>query len=136
MKTGLFGVLVPLTGIELMTFALRIGRPLAKSKGYLTDKHLFGTILGQCLPGNNLMATFTKRGDLQWQAKIRRKGYPDQSKTFSTRADAEKWARSVELEMDRGRFVSSSEAERTTFRDPRRDFYPLLDADPLDYSAA
>lgn len=63
------------------------------------------------------MATFTKRGDLQWQAKVRRKGYPDQSKTFSTRADAEKWARSVELEMDRGRFVSSSEAERTTFRE-------------------
>ena len=63
------------------------------------------------------MATFTKRGGLQWQAKIRRKGYPDQSKTFSTRIDAEKWARSVELEMDRGRFVSSSEAERTTFRE-------------------
>jgi hypothetical protein len=53
------------------------------------------------------MATITKRGDLQWQAKIRRKGYPPQSKTFDTRADAEKWARAIEREMDRGRFVSS-----------------------------
>jgi integrase len=61
------------------------------------------------------MATFTKRGDLQWQAKIRRKGYPQQSKTFDTKADAEKWARSIELEMDRGRFVSTAEAESTTF---------------------
>ncbi|MEM5449106.1 tyrosine-type recombinase/integrase [Paraburkholderia guartelaensis] len=61
------------------------------------------------------MATFTKRGDLQWQAKIRRKGYPQQSKTFDTKADAERWARSVEGEMDRGRFVSSAEAESTTF---------------------
>ncbi|WP_186046469.1 tyrosine-type recombinase/integrase [Burkholderia gladioli] len=61
------------------------------------------------------MATFTKRGDLQWQAKIRRKGYPQQSKTFDTRADAEKWARAIESEMDRGRFVSSAEAESTTF---------------------
>lgn len=61
------------------------------------------------------MATFTKRGDLQWQAKIRRKGYPQESKTFDTKADAEKWARSIEREMDRGRFVSSAEAESTTF---------------------
>lgn len=61
------------------------------------------------------MATFTKRGDLQWQAKIRRKGYPSQSKTFDTRSDAEKWARAVEREMDRGRFVSSVEAESTSF---------------------
>jgi integrase len=61
------------------------------------------------------MATFTKRGDLQWQAKIRRKGYPQLSKTFDTKANAEKWARSIEGEMDRGRFVSSAEAESTTF---------------------
>ena len=61
------------------------------------------------------MATFTKRGDLQWQAKVRRKGYPQESKTFDTKADAEKWARSIEREMDRGRFVSNAEAESTTF---------------------
>ncbi|MBB5467901.1 hypothetical protein HDG32_004024 [Paraburkholderia sp. CI2] len=73
------------------------------------------------LPLKNLVGrriellTFTKRGDLQWQAKIRRKGYPQESKTFDTKADAEKWARSIAREMGRGRFVSSAEAESTTF---------------------
>ena len=50
------------------------------------------------------MATFSKRGDLQWQAKIRRSEYPFQSKTFSTKAEAEAWARQIETEMDRGVF--------------------------------
>lgn len=60
------------------------------------------------------MATISKRGDKQWQAKIRKKGYPDRSKTFSTKAQAERWARHVESEMDRGVFVSTSAAEQTT----------------------
>ena len=60
------------------------------------------------------MATFFKRGPYQWQAKIRRKGSPIQTKTFNTRADAEAWARQVESEMDRGVFVSRVEAESTT----------------------
>lgn len=60
------------------------------------------------------MATFERRGDLQWRAKIRRKGYPVQSRTFNTRAEAERWARLVESEMDRGVFVSRAEAEQTT----------------------
>jgi integrase len=60
------------------------------------------------------MATFDKRGDLQWRAQIRRKGYPVVRKTFDSRADAEAWARSVENEMDRGVFVSRTEAENTT----------------------
>lgn len=63
------------------------------------------------------MATITKRGDLQWQAKVRRKGHPAQSKTFDSRADAEKWARHTENSMDRGIFVSRAEAERMTLRE-------------------
>ena len=63
------------------------------------------------------MATFTKRGNLQWQAKIRRKGYPDQSRTFETKIEAETWARQVEGEMDRGVYISRAEAERTTLRE-------------------
>lgn len=61
------------------------------------------------------MATITKRDDYQWQAKIRRKGYPAQSKTFETRADAEAWARDIESKMDRGVFVDRSELEKTCF---------------------
>ncbi len=56
------------------------------------------------------MASFNKRGPYQWQVKIRRKGFPLQSKTFESEGDAKKWARMVESEMDRGVFVSQAEA--------------------------
>ncbi len=60
------------------------------------------------------MATITNRGPLQWNARIRRRGYPDTSKTFETKADAEAWTRLMESEMDRGIFVSRAEAEQYT----------------------
>lgn len=63
------------------------------------------------------MASITKRGDLQWQVKVRRKGYPAQSATFFTRSEAEKWARSVESGMDKGTYVDNSEAQRTTLHE-------------------
>lgn len=62
------------------------------------------------------MATITKRDDYQWQAKIRRRDYPTQSKTFETRVDAEAWARDIENKMDRGVFVDRSELEKTYFK--------------------
>lgn len=63
------------------------------------------------------MATITKRGSGQWQAKVRKKGYPSQSNTFDTKAKAERWARHIESEMDRGVFVSTVEAEQTTLEE-------------------
>lgn len=63
------------------------------------------------------MATIRKRGELQWQAIVKRKGYPLQSKTWTTRKDAEVWARAIETEMDRGAFVARGEVERTTIAD-------------------
>ncbi|AAZ97761.1 site-specific recombinase, phage integrase family [Thiobacillus denitrificans ATCC 25259] len=63
------------------------------------------------------MATIRKRGELQWQAIVKRKGYPLQSKTWNTRKEAEAWARQIESEMDRGVFVSRAEVERTTLQD-------------------
>jgi hypothetical protein len=63
------------------------------------------------------MASFRKRGELQWQARISRKEFPPQVKTFNTRAEAEAWARQVETEIDRGAFVSRAEAEATTLRE-------------------
>ena len=53
----------------------------------------------------------------QWQARVRRKGYPDETKSFNSRQDAEKWARSLESEIDKGQFVNISEAQRTTLGD-------------------
>jgi hypothetical protein len=60
------------------------------------------------------MASFRKRGSGGWQAQVRRKGYPAQSKSFRTRAAAVRWVRSIDFEMDQGLFVSRSEAESTT----------------------
>ena len=68
------------------------------------------------------MATFEQRESGWWQAKIRRRGHPAQSKTFETRKEAEAWARIIESEMDRGVFVSRSTAERTTFKDIAKRF--------------
>lgn len=63
------------------------------------------------------MASFRKRGEYQWQARVRRKGYPDQVKTFNTRVEAEAWARQMESEIDRGVFVSRAEAEATSLHE-------------------
>ena len=60
------------------------------------------------------MATLRKRGDFQWQAIVKRKGYPLQSKTFTTRKDAEVWARDIERDIDRGIYIPRGEAEKTT----------------------
>ena len=61
------------------------------------------------------MAVITQRENGKWQAKIRRQGTPAQSKTFLTKADAEKWARSVERDIDTGAFLPSDDAARLTF---------------------
>ena len=63
------------------------------------------------------MATFRKRGPYQWQAQVRKKGQPLQTKTFETRAMAEQWARAIEVEIDKGVFVSRAEAETTTLKE-------------------
>ena len=60
------------------------------------------------------MASFRKRDSGQWQAQVRKKGYPTQTKSFSSKAAAAQWVRSIEYEMDQGLFVSRNEAERTT----------------------
>ena len=60
------------------------------------------------------MASFRKRGSGRWQAQVRKKCYPTQTKSFSTRAAAAQWVRSIEYEMDHGLFLSRNEAETTT----------------------
>jgi integrase len=62
------------------------------------------------------MASFRQHGN-GWQGRIRRRGYPDITKTFETKADAEIWARSVESGIDKGQFVSINEAQRTNLGD-------------------
>jgi integrase len=59
------------------------------------------------------MATFRFRAN-RWQARVRRKGNPDLTKTFITRQDAERWARAAEVDLDRGSYVNPVEAQRIT----------------------
>ncbi len=68
------------------------------------------------------MATITQRLDdrgtkIGWQAKIRKKGYPVQNKTFRTKAEAENWAKVTESEMVRGAFIDRKDAESTTLHE-------------------
>ena len=80
------------------------------------------------------MATFRKRGAYQWQVQVRKKGQPLQTKTFETRALAEQWARSIEVEMDKGVFISRAEAESTTLKELLERY--LDEVTPLKKGAA
>lgn len=63
------------------------------------------------------MSVIRKRGDYQYQALVRRKGYEAQSKTFITQREAQAWTSIVESEMTRGVFVSRVESEQTTLKE-------------------
>ncbi|MDH1499313.1 tyrosine-type recombinase/integrase [Comamonas terrigena] len=47
------------------------------------------------------MASIIKRGTA-WRALVRRKGYPSYCKTFPTKAQAERWAKRIEADLDDG----------------------------------
>lgn len=63
------------------------------------------------------MATIRKlRG--RWQAQVRRRGMAPRAKSFDQRADAERWARGLEAELDRnGSLPDTRLAEQTTLAD-------------------
>lgn len=60
------------------------------------------------------MATYRRRGRYSWEVQVRRRGWPSQTKTFDTKAEAEAWAAMIESEMNRGVWLDRSEAEATT----------------------
>jgi len=60
------------------------------------------------------MAAIRTRGPHQFQARIRIKGYPEQQRTFRTRLDAERWARSATESLFQGTFVGSAKHEALT----------------------
>lgn len=63
------------------------------------------------------MATITKRGEYSWRVQVRRKGQPPMFKTFNYKSDAEKWARQIEAELDRGLYLPRRAAEKITFEE-------------------
>lgn len=62
------------------------------------------------------MASIRQR-DSGWQARVTRRGFPAEVKSFRTRQDAETWARSIETEIDRGTHQNRTSIERTTLAD-------------------
>jgi integrase len=59
------------------------------------------------------MATLRKRKNGHWQARVR-KANQSISKTFINKADAERWAKQVEVDMQKGSYTNLILAERTT----------------------
>lgn len=76
----------------------------------------------------SIVARQQQDGTVTWQVKIRRRGYAPVSRTFVRRADAERFARQTEADMDKGVFVSLDEAHSVTLSDLidrfRREFAP------------
>jgi len=62
------------------------------------------------------MASFRKRSG-RWQARVTRLGYPDAVKTFASKSDAERWARSVERAMGTGAFLPPKPCAQATLQD-------------------
>jgi integrase len=60
------------------------------------------------------VATLRKRNNGHWQARVR-KASQTITKTFIHKVDAERWARQVEVEIQKGGYTNLVLAERTTF---------------------
>lgn len=63
-----------------------------------------------------MMANIRKLPSGNWNAQVRVKGWPEVSKTFRIKRDAEHWATSTEDEINRGIYVVRSGAEKLTIR--------------------
>lgn len=63
-------------------------------------------------------ASIRKRGDRQWEARVRKRGHSVPCQTFTTKVKACAWATIVESERERGVFVSQAEAEVSTYLRP------------------
>lgn len=65
------------------------------------------------------MATIEKRkgadGATSYRVRIRKRGYPEYTETFTRKTDAEAWAKQVEADLQRGRFMPGNDARRRTF---------------------
>lgn len=60
------------------------------------------------------MATLRKRSNGHWQARVR-KANQSITKTFINKLDAERWAKQIEVEIQKGSYTNLLLAERTTF---------------------
>jgi len=80
------------------------------------------------------MATISKTEAGTWRALVRKRGFPQQIKTFRLKKQAEDWARAVEDEMVRGTFICRAPAEKTTLNQALQRY--LLEVSPTKKSGA
>ncbi len=62
------------------------------------------------------MATFRNRNG-KWQARVQRTGQHAIAKSFTTKQDAVQWSRSIESQMDRGSYIDTTLAQKSTLAD-------------------
>ena len=62
------------------------------------------------------MASIRNRNG-KWQARITRKGQQPIAKSFLSKQDAERWARQVETEIDKGSYTNQVLADKSLFKD-------------------
>lgn len=63
------------------------------------------------------MATYSKNRSGNWEVRIRRNGWPQQTATFPTKKKAEDWAHRIESELSSGQYVDRSLGQRTTLKE-------------------
>jgi integrase len=78
------------------------------------------------------MASFRQRSGT-WQARVRTKGYPDEVKSFSSKAEAVAWAREVEVSMHKGSYQDTSSAKDWLLSDLLRRY--MVEVSPTKRSA-
>ncbi|MDB5742524.1 MAG: integrase family protein [Polaromonas sp.] len=62
------------------------------------------------------MASIRQRSG-KWQARVLREGYPAEVKSFTSRSEAQKWARQIESAMDGGGYQSRCDADKMLLSD-------------------
>lgn len=62
------------------------------------------------------MASIRERSGV-WQVRVRRKGYPDEVRSFSQKTEAQVWARSIEAAMDKGVHQTTHSARNVLLSD-------------------
>lgn len=67
------------------------------------------------------MASIRQRAGT-WQARVRRKGYPDEVGSFKTKTEAQTWARSIEFAMDQGSHQNTKAAKDLLLADVLRRY--------------
>lgn len=73
------------------------------------------------------MAYIKKRGE-HWRAEVRRKGHKPTYLTFDTHAEAQKWARRIEAEIDTGFYVDNSTAGNMTLGEALKQYRRVIAA--------